>query len=110
MTFETERQDGVARVALFGELDMGASFSLEGELDQLLERDPVRRLVLDLRGVAFIDSTGLRLVVETEARARDEAIELVLVRGPAEVQRVFALAGLSEILPFVEAPPSGGTG
>jgi anti-anti-sigma factor len=99
---ETERKDSGARVALFGELDMGATFTLEPELDRLIDRERVQRLVLDLRGVRFMDSTGLRLVVQTEARARDGGVELSLVRPRSEVQRVFEMAGLADFLPFVD--------
>ena len=100
--FETQQGDGVARVALFGELDMSATFSVETELDRLLDREQVRRLVLDLRGVSFLDSTGLRLLVQTDARAREGGVELALVRARSEVHRVFELAGLAELLPFVD--------
>jgi anti-anti-sigma factor len=108
MRFETKQRDGTAIVGLDGELDMTATFALEGELDRLLEREPVQRLVLDLREVAFIDSTGLRLILETDARARDRGIELVVVRGAQDVQRVFVLAGVEELLPFADAPPAVG--
>jgi anti-sigma B factor antagonist len=103
MRFETDLRDGVAHLALFGELDMGATFSAEGELDRLIERENVRRLVIDLRGVTFLDSTGLRLLVQTDARAREGGFELALVRGRPDVQRVFQLAGLGDVLPFTDA-------
>jgi len=100
--FETEQDTSTARVALSGDLDMAATFTVEGEIDRLLERDRVERLVLDLRAVRFLDSTGLRLLVQTDVRARDAGVELALVRGRPEVQRVFELAGLGELLPFTD--------
>ena len=102
MSFETEQDGNGARVALSGELDMAATFTLEQELDRLIDRERVRRLVLDLRDLTFVDSTGLRLLVQTDARAREGDFELALVRGRPEVQRVFELAGLAELLPFVD--------
>ena len=102
MSFETEQDGNGARVALSGELDMAATFTLEQELDRLIDRERVRRLVLDLRDLTFVDSTGLRLLVQTDARAREGGFELALVRGRPEVQRVFELAGLAELLPFVD--------
>ena len=104
MAFETELGDGVARIALSGELDMAASFPLEREIDRVLDRERVSRLVLDLRGLRFLDSTGLRLVLQTDARTRDGGVELALVRAPYTVQRVFVMAGLDDVLPFVDAP------
>lgn len=104
--YTTEHQDDVASVALHGELDMAATFKVEQELDRLLDRERVRRLVLDLRPLSFIDSTGLRLLLQTEARAREGEVELAVIRGTAPIQRVFSIAGLTDFFPFVdESPP-----
>ncbi len=102
MQFATEQEPAGARLSLYGDLDMGATFSVERELDRLIDREQVPRLVLDLRGVDFMDSTGLRLLLQTDARAREGDFELALVRGRPEVHRVFELAGLAEVLPFTD--------
>jgi len=102
MQFATEQEPAGARLSLYGDLDMGATFSVERELDRLIDRERVDRLVLDLRGVDFMDSTGMRLLLQTDARAREGDFELALVRGRTEVQRVFEVAGLADILPFVD--------
>ena len=84
----------------------------EGELD-LETVDEVRaalatrpgechRLVLDLSGLTFFDTSGMRLVVETLQDARRAGIFLALVRGPEDVQRLFALAGMDDRLPFFD--------
>lgn len=104
--YKTEQQHDAASVALHGELDMAATFKVEQELDRLLDRDGVRRLVLDLRPLTFIDSTGLRLLLQTEARAREAEVDLTLVRGSAPVQRVFSIAGLTDFFPFADEPPA----
>ena len=97
---DTERDGDVAALRLAGELDMGATFSLEPELDRLLGDEDVRRLVVDLRDVTFVDSTGLRLILDLHQRAEREDRALSLVRGAPPVQRVFTLAGLDDVLPF----------
>jgi anti-anti-sigma factor len=97
---DTERDGEVAALRLAGELDMGATFSLEPELDRLLGDEDVRRLVVDLRDVTFVDSTGLRLILDLHQRAERDDRALSLVRGDPTVQRVFTLAGLDDVLPF----------
>ena len=57
------------RVAPFGELDIATVDKLQAEVSQLLETG-FAKIVLDLRGVRFLDSTGLRLVLELDAAAR----------------------------------------
>jgi anti-sigma B factor antagonist len=94
-----DRNDRKARLVLGGELDMAARFQAEQALDDLLS-EPVEQLVVDLGEVTFVDSTGMGLVLEVNDRARSEGFRLRLLRGPAEVQRVFELAGVADVLPF----------
>ena len=59
--------------------------------------------MLDLRGVRFLDSTGLRLVLELDAAAKEASHELLIIRGSAVVQRIFEVTQVSERLQFVDA-------
>ena len=83
-----------------GELDLGTVDELEAAL--AARPDTCHRLVLDLSGLTFFDTSGMRLVVETLQEARRTGISLALVRGPEDVQRLFALAGMDDRLPFVD--------
>jgi anti-anti-sigma factor len=94
-----DRDDRKARLVLGGELDMDARFQAEQALDELLSA-PLEQLVVDLGEVTFVDSTGMGLVLELNDRARSEGFRLRLLRGPDEVQRVFELAGVADVLPF----------
>jgi anti-anti-sigma factor len=63
----------------------------------------VRRLVLDLQGLQFIDSTGLHLILRYDAEARHDGFSFELVAGDRAVQRVFEVSGVAAQLPFVDA-------
>jgi anti-anti-sigma factor len=106
--FETSERGALALVALRGELDLLAAAELEPELDRLADEPGVDVVALDLRGLEFLDSSGLRLVVVTERRLREAGRRLVLVRGPYPVQRVFEITRMSERLEFVDAPEQEG--
>jgi len=93
-------EDGVVRVALSGELDLAAAPEVERKLREH-ERDGAV-LLLDLRGVKFMDSTGLRVILSADSRARRDDRKLVLVRGPEAVHRVFRLTLLDQRLEFVQ--------
>jgi anti-anti-sigma factor len=54
--------------------------------------------VLDVRGVTFLDSTGLHLALEADAASRAQGWKFGLIGGPADVQRVFDLTGARAIL------------
>jgi anti-anti-sigma factor len=84
-----------------GELDLGTVDDLRATLAARPDECP--RLVLDLSGLTFFDTSGMRLVVETLQDAARFGISLALVRGPEDVQRLFALAGMDGRLPFFDA-------
>ena len=63
-----------------------------------------RRIVLDLRGVTFMDTSGLQLLVEGRRRAIAEGGAFAIVDGPAAVRRVIEVAGLAPKLEHVVAP------
>jgi anti-sigma B factor antagonist len=93
------------RVRPIGEIDLATVGSIRRKIDECVAAG-CERLVLDLRGVTFMDSTGLHLVLDAHAAAREAGWELLVVEGPDSVQRVFEVTGLRDRLPFVEAPPS----
>ena len=102
--YETSESGAQVVVSLQGELDLLATAELEPELDRLAGEPGVEVLTLDLRGLEFLDSSGLRLVVVIERRLREAGRRLVLVRGCQPVQRVFEITRMTERLEFVDTP------
>lgn len=99
----TETDGTTVRLALEGELDIASAGQVERELTRI-ERETPPAIVLDLRRLAFMDSTGLRIVVAADARAREQGRRLVVVRGPEAVQRIFRMTRLDERLEMVDEP------
>ena len=91
---------GSVRVIPVGELDLATRAVLEPAIDELL-RSGVDRLILDLRRLSFLDSSGLRLVLEIHSAARGGGFELQLIPAGPQVQRIFELTGTRDALPFV---------
>ena len=95
---------------LSGELDLATIADAEDALART-ESEGRGGITLDLRYLAFIDSTGLRFILSTHARAVEQDRPFAIVRGPDVVHRVFVLTRLDERLPFAEAAdPSPGAG
>jgi anti-sigma B factor antagonist len=97
----SERDGDVHAIRLFGELDLASAGDAQAELERA-EAGDARAIVLDLSGLTFMDSSGVRLVVTAHARSRADANRLELVRGPAAVQRVFQICGVEGLLPFTQ--------
>jgi anti-sigma B factor antagonist len=89
------------RVIPVGELDIATVDTLHAEVVALRERG-FNRVVLDLRQVRFIDSTGLRLVLELDAAARADSHDLQMIRGSDVVHRIFEVTQVAERLNFVD--------
>jgi anti-anti-sigma factor len=94
-----ERRDETITVRPEGEVDLFTAGQL-AEAANAAMGNGAARLVIDLSGVTFIDSTGLRTVLEVHRAARRRGLDLVLRPGGDRVQRVFALSGLLDVLPF----------
>jgi anti-sigma B factor antagonist len=103
LEIKTELRSDRLHVALAGEVDIANASSLEAELAGI-QADPVRTLVLDLRGVTFIDSTGLRTLIAADERARSSGGRLLVVRGAEAVDRAFAVTQLDRRLEIVDEP------
>lgn len=98
---EVDEAPGSRVVRFVGELDMSTEGPASAEIERVqADRPPV--VGLDLSGVRFIDSTGLRLILRADARARRDGGRVVLVRGPEPVHRVFLIALLDRRLEFVD--------
>ena len=105
MTLDTTitTSDERVLIAFEGELDISRADEVERELEQVeAERPPL--VVFDLRGLEFLDSTGLRLLLSADSRARRDGRRVVIVPGPEKVHRVFRITLLDRRLEFAESP------
>jgi anti-anti-sigma factor len=104
--FGIERLDDTVQVhlRLRGDLDLYNAPAFDDALVEV-EGEKWPTLVLDLRELEFLDSMALRLIMRTQARAQQDGRRLVVVRGPAFLDRVLQLSGLDEHLEIVDEPP-----
>lgn len=101
---EVRDEGGVTHVVPVGELDVATVGRVDERLRQLEASGPCH-VVLDLRGLTFMDSTGLHLALAWHERARRNGMELEVVKGPPAVHRVFELAGVADRLPLRDDLP-----
>jgi anti-anti-sigma factor len=101
---EVLRNGEATRITPAGELDIATTPALEQAIANATA-EPGAALVLDLRELTFMDSTGLRTLAQTNARAEDEGFTLSIWRGSSQIERVLEISGLGALLPLVDAPP-----
>ena len=98
-----EQHESAVHLLLTGELDISTAQLLEDDLRRV-EAERPELIVIDLQELAFLDSTGLRLLIMADARAREEGRRLAIVRGNEMIRRVLRLTRLDERLTVVEDP------
>lgn len=97
-----EAERDTVRIAPRGELDLATTAQLQRELARVIETGP-GRIVIDLGGVEFLDSTGLHTLLVVYAQARRDNWELTIIPGARAVQRIFEITSTIDRLPFAAA-------
>jgi anti-sigma B factor antagonist len=84
-----------ATIALTGEFDMYGEADATLALETVLAEEP-ESVIVDLSGLTFMDSSGIRWLVMTRRRCLAEGRRLLIVPGVQAVHRVFTLCGLEQ--------------
>ena len=92
------------RVEVSGELDLSSALTFEEALRRIEGQTKAPLIVLDLSGLKFMDSTGLRLILSAHARAVNHGRKLAIVQGGEAIKRIFRITGVFSRLNFVEGP------
>ncbi len=103
LRIETQQRADRVILELHGELDMATSPQLDGALHELAQDGPAT-VVLDLRGVSFLDSTGLKAIFSARNASRERGQQLAVTPGSPQVQRLLSLTRLGEHLTVIETP------
>jgi anti-anti-sigma factor len=100
---EVRNADATTVISVSGELDLASSPALEEELERVAQSD-AQLVVVDLRNLEFMDSTGLSVLVRAHQRAEESGRRLGLVNGSQQVQRLLTLTGVADRLTLTDVP------
>jgi anti-sigma B factor antagonist len=104
MSFATsvERRESAAIVRLEGDLDIATELEARAALERAMAEAGV--LIADLRGLRFLDSTGVRVLLQTEISAREHGLRFGVVRGEGMVARLLEVTQIGRRFPVVDDP------
>jgi anti-anti-sigma factor len=106
LSLELRRVGDATVVSPRGDIDLSTFARVAAALDDARGGSPPGAdLILDLREVGFMDTSGLRLVIEQHQRAAAEGYRFAVFRGSPKVQRLFEIAGLAN-MPELFADPN----
>ena len=98
-TFRVDALDSgsMSIIALHGELDVSVQQTLMAEIDRVLAKRPVV-LAIDLRGLTFMDSSGVHALISTGLRCQEQGQRFFVIRGGGHIDRVLNACGLDGLL------------
>ena len=98
LSLHVDREDGIVYARLAGELDVAAEENLEKIFEEI-SRDPASRcLIIDMRGVTFLDSSGLRILLVQEMRSRRGGIDFAVIPPRGQAMQAMELAGVHRLI------------
>jgi anti-anti-sigma factor len=99
---EEDRRDGTVILRLRGELDLASADAVAQRLDShAAAGEPV---LLDVDRLSFMDSSGLRVVLQAAETSRTSDWSFTLTPGSEQVRNLFESAGVTKRLPIVQSP------
>ena len=104
LSINVVREQGVLTLEVFGEVDLANADTLDAALVRA-ESSDADQIVLDLGGVGFIDSAGLRVLVLATQRSARDSDRLGIIRGTGQVSRILALTGIDSALKLLDRVP-----
>jgi anti-anti-sigma factor len=107
LRMDVDRRGARTRVGLAGELDVASAKALHQQLEELQAEHP-ELLVLDLRRLDFMDSSGLREIVTAVRRARADGSKVALVKAHGPIESVLELTRVGEMAETVDDPGAVG--
>jgi anti-sigma B factor antagonist len=102
MSIRSSREGAIVRLTPVGELDLATAPILERAFDDVFGDDAAEMIVLDLTELAFMDSTGLHLLLRMTA-ACEEGDRLRVVNGSSAVVRLLDVSGVRDLLPIISS-------
>jgi anti-sigma B factor antagonist len=103
LSIDVSREVERVVLRLDGELDLASVPLLESEVE-LATLDDTATIVLDLRGLEFLDSTGLRAILLLDKSSSERGQTFALVRGSPQVQRLMTMTRVDEHLKIIATP------
>ena len=101
--WDVDKDGDAVTIRFEGSLDLGSGRVVDRQIGRL-SLDGAREVIVDLRRAAFIDSTGLRVLLELLSRSRRESFVLRVVPGNGQVRRAIEQSGLDNVLELADDP------
>ena len=104
-----ESDGAAAALRLSGEMDISSEDTFAATVGACIA-DGASEVLVDLSRLTFIDSSGLRMLIELWQKSRKNGLDLSMVQGTGQVRRTMEIAGLDRLLPILDRGSSRSSG
>lgn len=103
MNLQNKKMDNAIVMYLSGRLDVHLSADIEKEINQLIKENPDLNVILDLKDVEYMSSSGLRIFVSTMRLLRDNQKQLKLCNINSAVKKIFEVVELMDMFDIYDS-------
>ncbi|HEY8419304.1 MAG TPA: STAS domain-containing protein [Clostridia bacterium] len=101
MRIENRLFNNTLYIAIYGELDEYTAVYTRNELDKILSQNEMKRVVVDLSELTFMDSTGVGIMIGRFKKLKAKNIPIFIANPSKTVDKIFSMTGLYEIMPKI---------
>ena len=98
---EHERVKNTLMVKISGELDHCSAERIRREMDRLIADPGIKKLVLDLENMSFMDSSGIGVILGRYREIRQRGGEVAVKNMNPQVEKVFLLSGMNQVIKMI---------
>ncbi|MCI6693487.1 MULTISPECIES: anti-sigma F factor antagonist [unclassified Clostridium] len=98
MYLKFEKQDDTLIIRLMGELDHHSAEEVRVKIDDRIDRDNIRKVILNFSGVTFMDSSGIGVVIGRYKKMKNRNGKLCVAEINRTVNKVFEISGIYKII------------
>lgn len=98
MSAEFKKQDSALIIAIDGEIDHHETKNLRVDIDREIERSLPDKIIFDFSRTAFMDSSGLGLILGRYRKARERGVEVEIVNPGDKISRILKMAGIDKFI------------
>ena len=101
MRIENKLFNNTLYIAIYGELDEYTAIYTRNELDKLIDGNEMKRVVVDLSELTFMDSTGVGIMIGRFKRLKSKGVPIFIANPSKTVDKIFSMTGLYKIMPKI---------
>ncbi|SHK04831.1 anti-anti-sigma regulatory factor, SpoIIAA [Hathewaya proteolytica DSM 3090] len=98
MELRFEKKQDVLIIRMYGELDHHTCEEVRNKLDDRIEREKVKKVILDFRAITFMDSSGIGVIIGRYKKINQSGGKICVAEATGTVEKVFMLSGMNKII------------